>query len=470
MGIPQLSNMPSVPHRFLSSFASGTPAFLLARACLHGRADDFSAMMSDKAIWPNIQSKSGETLLMALLRSNKNSVPDWQNKLRLLLAHPLTAVNMQGDEGDTPLHIAAAQGDDDIVDILLRCKADKSLRNVNGKTPADVASTAALQERLSTGRGPVPRQRDMIGAETETGGVSQNDPSVSGQAEVTQAGGPQVKKNRDELWLSKIVEATSGSVQVTPRKMSKLLLEVLKDGDHPKTVRFLIQNGADATMRLKAAPTFVNGMFGVPLSPVWEWALAKRRKESFREICLWTAHWHKGNHYKDVTDGIRRLQDEGMLWRIAGQIKQKKTGKNAPAESFDWVTDAAKYLTARYSYSDEKNIQAEFSDAARSMSSDYYELAALYAESVTPRRTWLGIKKNGKAYETPLANMLLHALLKNDFVLADDILRYDIKLYPTDGVREAFTRAATPDMTAWLSEHNLMLSNMPRNYNGGYVP
>jgi len=59
------------------------------------------------------------------------------------------ALDVRDDRGRTPLMIAAGLDHDDVADVLLRRGADRTLRDKDGKTAADLATTAALRAKLA---------------------------------------------------------------------------------------------------------------------------------------------------------------------------------------------------------------------------------------------------------------------------------------------------------------------------------
>jgi len=69
-----------------------------------------------------------------------------QDAVRVLLeAH--ADVNVQAENGDSPLHDAAENGHEDVVKLLLDYGANPKLRNRDGKTPMDVADDSVLRTR-----------------------------------------------------------------------------------------------------------------------------------------------------------------------------------------------------------------------------------------------------------------------------------------------------------------------------------
>jgi len=55
-------------------------------------------------------------------------------------------VNAKNVEGGTPFHLAAEEGQQQIVELLISKKADINARDNKGKTPLDWAATWGLKE------------------------------------------------------------------------------------------------------------------------------------------------------------------------------------------------------------------------------------------------------------------------------------------------------------------------------------
>ena len=68
--------------------------------------------------------------------------------VRILLAHPGTDPNLQGENGLTALHIAAGQGYKDIAELLVAAKARTDIRDRDGLTPYAVAVAAKHVELI----------------------------------------------------------------------------------------------------------------------------------------------------------------------------------------------------------------------------------------------------------------------------------------------------------------------------------
>jgi ankyrin repeat protein len=59
-------------------------------------------------------------------------------------------INSIDSDGNTVLHIASAKGYTDIVHLLLRYHALRTIRNSSGKTVEDVASTNEIRELVKS--------------------------------------------------------------------------------------------------------------------------------------------------------------------------------------------------------------------------------------------------------------------------------------------------------------------------------
>lgn len=57
-------------------------------------------------------------------------------------------MNNNSASGDSPLHVATRLSSPELVSVLLEHGADRSLRNLEGKQPLDVAPPNSLVERL----------------------------------------------------------------------------------------------------------------------------------------------------------------------------------------------------------------------------------------------------------------------------------------------------------------------------------
>jgi ankyrin repeat protein len=68
-------------------------------------------------------------------------------------------VNAVSNDGRTPLHVAAAAGDDAIVALLVLKGTAAGARDKEGKTPLDLATTNAVRKRLGGTPPPVSDER-----------------------------------------------------------------------------------------------------------------------------------------------------------------------------------------------------------------------------------------------------------------------------------------------------------------------
>jgi ankyrin repeat protein len=85
----------------------------------------------------NVADREGRT---ALWIATTDSTPEVMEDLLKRHADPNVQPTTLGPSGDTPLHMAAMNGLQGEVELLLRYGADPSIRNANGETPAEVAN------------------------------------------------------------------------------------------------------------------------------------------------------------------------------------------------------------------------------------------------------------------------------------------------------------------------------------------
>lgn len=74
-------------------------------------------------------------------------VEDNLENVNILLSNGVD-INIQDDDGNTPLHMAASNGLDDIVQLLLQKGADIDIKNKYGKTPLELASNQQTKQTL----------------------------------------------------------------------------------------------------------------------------------------------------------------------------------------------------------------------------------------------------------------------------------------------------------------------------------
>lgn len=117
-------------------------------ACLAGKADVVSSLLKKKAD-VSIKGVNGQTPLMAAICS-KQSPEDRYCVHALLLAG--AAVNDTNAQRDTPLHLAAARGKADIVEILLDKGADPNVKGFRDQTPLEVTQDSQVRSLLQKAR------------------------------------------------------------------------------------------------------------------------------------------------------------------------------------------------------------------------------------------------------------------------------------------------------------------------------
>jgi len=81
----------------------------------------------------NVQDEEGDSILHWAIREGR------ADNLVCLLNRGGIQVNIKNEDGETPLHLASAIGDEGMVELLLASKADANARDNNGLTPLDEA-------------------------------------------------------------------------------------------------------------------------------------------------------------------------------------------------------------------------------------------------------------------------------------------------------------------------------------------
>lgn len=101
----------------------------------------FDKFVERTTAYLNLGDKTGLTALHLAAAKGHYDVVD-------LLVGLGANVNAAANDGRTPLHVAAAAGDDAVVALLLLKGANATARDRDGKTPLDLATTDAVRKRL----------------------------------------------------------------------------------------------------------------------------------------------------------------------------------------------------------------------------------------------------------------------------------------------------------------------------------
>uniref|UniRef100_A0A182QS00 VPS9 domain-containing protein n=1 Tax=Anopheles farauti TaxID=69004 RepID=A0A182QS00_9DIPT len=103
-------------------------------AAMHGNVDMVRVLLEHK-VNPSIRLKSGATALHLATRERRLRI------VRMLLSRCSSAdiVDLKDSRGDTSLHYAVEQNNLQLVQMLLEGGADRSIRNLQGKRPIDIA-------------------------------------------------------------------------------------------------------------------------------------------------------------------------------------------------------------------------------------------------------------------------------------------------------------------------------------------
>ncbi|XP_035904200.1 ankyrin repeat domain-containing protein 27-like [Anopheles stephensi] len=130
---------PSVPAqvRVDLNAVNGEGYTALHVAAMHGNVDMVRVLLERK-VNPTIRLKSGATALHLATRERRLRI------VRMLLSRCPTAdiVDLKDSRGDTPLHYAVEQNNLQLVQMLLEAGADRSIRNLQGKRPIDIAKNS----------------------------------------------------------------------------------------------------------------------------------------------------------------------------------------------------------------------------------------------------------------------------------------------------------------------------------------
>ncbi|XP_049535330.1 ankyrin repeat domain-containing protein 27-like [Anopheles darlingi] len=125
---------PTRPQRLNLNAVNGEGYTALHVAAQHGNVEMVRVLLTEQ-VNPTIRLKSGATALHLATRERRLRI------VRMLLAHYPAAdiVDLKDSRGDTPLHYAVEQNNLQLVQMLLEAKADRSIRNLQGKRPIDIA-------------------------------------------------------------------------------------------------------------------------------------------------------------------------------------------------------------------------------------------------------------------------------------------------------------------------------------------
>jgi cytochrome c peroxidase len=107
---------------------------------MHGSIEHCKAAVEKGADVHSREKNSGRTALHKACYWNHTHMMDW------MLKELKIDVNVQDYNGDTALHDAAMFGHEKIVEALLVAGADRSIKNKQGKTPAEVAGDYEKEE------------------------------------------------------------------------------------------------------------------------------------------------------------------------------------------------------------------------------------------------------------------------------------------------------------------------------------
>ena len=145
-------------------------------ASCKGRADVVNVLLR-KGADVKAKSKKGWTALHFAVISCKHVVVE-------TLLNFGVDINAQTTMGNTPLHIASASNNVGLVDLLVKYSANKSLLNVDGGSPGDLANKDEIREILGwrpgqkVARVASLRESDVAVAEASAGDASESPASV----------------------------------------------------------------------------------------------------------------------------------------------------------------------------------------------------------------------------------------------------------------------------------------------------
>ncbi|XP_001659522.2 ankyrin repeat domain-containing protein 27 isoform X2 [Aedes aegypti] len=124
----------TTPSKINLNATNGDGCTALHIAAISGNLDMINILL-DHRVSVTARNKSGCTALHLACRERRLNV------IKLLLSRCRSddIIDLKDCRGDTPLHYAVEQNQLRIVEILLSAKADKSLRNLAGRRPLDIA-------------------------------------------------------------------------------------------------------------------------------------------------------------------------------------------------------------------------------------------------------------------------------------------------------------------------------------------
>ncbi|XP_058822885.1 ankyrin repeat domain-containing protein 27-like [Topomyia yanbarensis] len=122
------------PAKINVNAANGEGYTALHVAVVHGNLDMINILLDNRAS-VSARTRFGATALHLASRERRFNV----TKLLLSRRPSEDMVDLKDCRGETPLHYAVEQNQQRIVELLLRAKADKSLRNLAGQRPIDIA-------------------------------------------------------------------------------------------------------------------------------------------------------------------------------------------------------------------------------------------------------------------------------------------------------------------------------------------
>ena len=94
---------------------------------------------------PNFNSGHGKTPLIIATQLGFSEVVECLLKCRIIQTNPSVYVDFINEEGETALFIACREGFSEIVQLLLKAGASTNIKNKEGKTAKDVATTQTIQ-------------------------------------------------------------------------------------------------------------------------------------------------------------------------------------------------------------------------------------------------------------------------------------------------------------------------------------